>query len=105
MDNAFRHSADKINQMIDEQNVRPVCMNGVRKDLETLKPLIEQLYNDHVFYLSCWISECGFHGWSWDKDNGRLTEQEAITDGITEKFKEIYALILAGLGEHCETSS
>ena len=31
-----------------------------------------------------------------------MANMAKITDGITEKFEEIYALILAGLDEKCE---
>ena len=79
-------------------------MQGVYRDLQKLKPLIEKFYDDYIFYLSYWESEAPYHSWDWSEDDGRLENQAKITDEITEKFKEIYALILAGLGERCENN-
>lgn len=101
----FKYSADTINKMIDNNGLQKVCMQGCYKDLEKLKPIIEKLYDEHIFYIDYWVSECGYHGWDWSKDDGRLKSQKDITEGISQKFKEIYALILAGLGEKCEENS
>lgn len=98
----FKYSADKINKIIEESDLQEVCMQGCHKDLEKLKPIIEKLYDEHIFYLSYWKSDCPYFGWDWSKDNGTMKNQADITDGITEKTQEIYALILAGLGEKCE---
>jgi hypothetical protein len=94
--------ADKINKTIDEHKLQKVCMQGCYKDLERLKPVIEKLYDEHISYLSYWKSDCPYFGWEWDKDDGRMKNQADITDGITHKIEEIYAIILAGLGERCE---
>ena len=102
--NKFKYSADSINQIIDDNELNQVCMQGVYRDLQKLKPLIEKFYDDYIFYLSYWESEAPYHGCDWSEDDGRLENQAKITDGITEKFKEIYALILAGLGERCENN-
>lgn len=98
----FKYSADEINKMIDESGCKKAIMSGVYNDLEKLKPLIEDFYDKHIFYLDYWSSECGWHGWDWTKDDGSMSSMQKITGGITDKFKEIYALILAGLGERCE---
>ena len=79
-------------------------MQGVYRDLQKLKPVIEKIYDDYIFYLNYWKNDAPYHGWLWDEDDGRLENQAKITDEITEKFKEIYALILAGLGERCENN-
>lgn len=102
--NDFKYSADRINQMIDDNKLNQVCMQGVYKDLQNLKPLIEKFYDDYIFYLSYWENDAPYHGWIWSEDDGRMENQAAITDGITKKFEEIYALILAGLGERCESN-
>jgi hypothetical protein len=34
-----------------------------------------------------------------------MKNQAEITDGITDRFYEIYALILSGLGERCEENT
>jgi 5'-deoxynucleotidase YfbR-like HD superfamily hydrolase len=101
----FKYSAAKINQMIEDGGLKKVCMHGVRRDLEKLKPVIEQLYDDSIFYIDYWVSKCPYHGWEWNEDDGRLKSQKDITEGIRQKFMEIYALILAGLGEKCEENN
>lgn len=101
----FKYSADKINKIIKDSNLQEVCMQGCHKDLEKLKPIIEKLYDEHIFYIDYWVCECGYHGWDWSKDDGRLKSQKDITEGIRQKFIEIYALILAGLGEKCEDNN
>ena len=101
----FQYSADKINKMIEESGLQKVCMQGCYRDLERLKPIIEKLYDENIFYIDYWVSECGYHGWEWGKDDGRLKSQKDITGGIHQKFMEIYALILAGLGEKCEENN
>lgn len=80
-------------------------MNGPYNDLTKLKPIIEELYDKYIFYLDYWSTECGYFGREWSKDDGRLAFQHKITGGITDKFLEIYALILAGLGERIDEES
>lgn len=98
----FIYSADTINKMIEDSGCKKVTMRGVYYDLTGIKPLIEDFYDKYIFHLSSWEDDCAFHGWSWSKDGGTMANMAKITDGITEKFEEIYALILAGLGEKCE---
>ena len=103
--NSFTYSADKINKMIDDNGYKPVVMTGIRDNLLDLKPIIENLYDDKIFYLNYWQSECAWHGWDWSKDDGtiaNMVDMANITIGITDKFLEIYAMILGGLGERCE---
>lgn len=100
--NSFTYSADKINKMIDDNGYKPATMTGVRDNLLDLKPIIEKLYDDKIFYLDYWQSECAWHGWDWSKDDGTMANMAKITTGITDKFLEIYAMILGGLGERCE---
>lgn len=98
----FKYSSEEINQMIEDNGLQKVCMQGVYNDLQKLKPVIEEIYDKHIFYLSYWKNECGYHGWDWNEDDGKMKNQAEITDGITKRFKEIYTLILSGLGEKCE---
>ena len=72
-------------------------MKGVYCDLQKLKPIIEDLYDRHIFYLSYWENDALFFG--WDASSDKYKNMAAITDGITDRIKEVYALILAGLGE------
>ena len=98
---AFVHSAEKINKIIKDNDLKKVCMQGPYNDLKKLKPIVEDVYDNYVFWLDSWKSDCFYMGWDREKDKEILDAQEALTKGITEKFKEIYALILAGLGETC----
>lgn len=100
--NNFKYSAKKINEMIEKNGCQKATMIGVYNDLKKLKPIIEKIYDENIFYLSYWKSECVFFGWEWDKDDGRMASMAKITDEISEKFLEIYALILAGLGENID---
>ena len=99
--NSFTYSADKINKVIDDNRYKPVTMTGVRDNLLDLKPIIEKLYDDKIFYLNSWKSECVWHGWDWSKDYETMANMAKITTGITDKFLEIYAMILGGLGKRC----
>lgn len=97
-DNDFVYSWKTINDMIDKFGTHKVCMRGTYADLEELKTIIEELYSSKINYLTYWESECPYHGWSWANDDGTMRNQANVTDGITDKFIEIYALILSGLG-------
>jgi hypothetical protein len=92
----FNYSKDEINNYITKNNIKKVAMLGVYKDLEKLKPIIEKLYTDNIFYLSYWLNDAPYH--CWDKSSVECVNMKNITDGITDKVKEIYALILGGLG-------
>lgn len=100
--NSFAYSSKTINKMIEDSSCKKATMRGVYDSLVKLKPLIENFYSEYIFYLSYWKDDCAFHGWEWSKDDGTMANMAKITDGITDKFEEIYALILAGLGEKCE---
>lgn len=98
----FNYSDKEINGMIVASGLDEVAMQGVHRDLEKLKPLIEELYDKHIFYLTYFLSDAPYHG--WDLQSEPMKNMSAITEGITKKFKEIYALVLAGLGEECESN-
>ena len=93
----FEYSSKKINEMITESGLTEVNMSGVHKDLEKLKPIIEEIYDNHIFYLTYFLSDAPYHGWDMQSDS--MKNMRAITEGITKKVEEIYVLILAGLGE------
>ena len=97
-ENYFRYSKDEINQIISEYKkagLRKVSMLGVYHDLQELKPIIENLYKDKIFYLS-YFDDAIYHGWKGED----IREMKKITDGIRRRINEIYALILIGLGEN-----
>lgn len=62
----FKYSSDKINEIIDDNKLGKVCMQGVYRDLQKLKPIIEKIYDDNISYLSYWEDDSGYHGWDWD---------------------------------------
>ena len=97
MTTKLNYSKEQINKMIEDSGLAKVTMSGVHSDLTKLKPLIEDFYDKHIFYLSYWENEAPYFG--WDMSTGTAKNMAEITDGITQRFKEIYALILAGLGE------
>lgn len=101
-DNKFGYSRKEINELMTkfkiDNDLRPACMVGVHKDLENMKERIEKDYVDNIFYLDYWEGECVWHGWIWSEDDGAMKSQKYITDGITNRYLEIYALILLGLG-------
>ena len=99
----FEYSAEKISEIMKKYNLSPVVMKGVQKDLKTLKPIIEKIYDEHIFYFYYWKNECPYFG--WDKSEDRVKNMATITDEITYKFLEIYALILSGLGETIDEQS
>ena len=99
--NDFIYSKDEINAMIDEyieKGMQRAKMMGVHDDLARLKPVIEKIYEEDIFYLSYFATDAAYMGWT----SKALSPMLQITDGITQKFKEIYALILCGLGEKME---
>lgn len=99
--NDFIYSKDKINAMIDEylkKGMKRAEMAGVHEDLARLKSVIEKIYEEDIFYLSYFASDAPYMGWTGKE----LSPMLQITDGITQKFKEIYALTLCGLGEKLE---
>ena len=96
----FKYSSEKINKMIETSGLKEVNMSGVHKDLERLKPVIEELYDNYVFVLSYFLNDAPYFG--WDRQSEPMKNMAAVTEGITQKVEEIYALILAGLGEKME---
>lgn len=48
--NDFKYCADDIKKIIKDENIHKVAMEGVYNDLDSLKSIIEQLYNDKIFY-------------------------------------------------------
>ena len=48
--NTFGYSAEKINEIIKNNDLKKVCMKGVDKDLRKLKPVIEKIYDEYIFW-------------------------------------------------------
>lgn len=101
----FDYSKKEINDIITQSNLKPVVMEGVFNDLKELKPAIEELYDNKIFYLSYFATDAPYFGWIGKEAQEKIEEMLKITDAISQKFIEIYALILAGLGEVMEDES
>ena len=97
MMSTLNYSKEQINKMIEDSGLTKVTMTGVYCDLTKLKSLIEDFYDKHIFYLNYWETDAPY--FEWELSTGAAKNMAEITDGITQRFKEIYALILAGLGE------
>ena len=101
-DNKFGFARKQINELMTkfkiDNDLRPACMVGFHKDLKNMKERIEKDYVNNIFYLDYWEGDCGYFGWNWSKDDGTLASQKYITDSIINRYLEIYALILLGLG-------
>lgn len=104
-ENYFAYSKNRLAKLIEQYkalDLKEATMSGVHSELEHLKGFIEEFYKRNIFYLDDWIGECGFHGWDWSKDDGSMKSMKYITEGIVDKFIEIYALILVGLGQEAD---
>ena len=77
-------------------------MVGVYDDLMALKPIIEELYSSKIEDLDRWTDDAPYFGWSWKYHNESMKNMLEIDKRIQDKFIEIYALILIGLGEEIE---
>ena len=90
----LKYSRDKIYEMVGKLDYEKVSMAGFYSDLEKLKAEMERFYDKHVFYLGYSLSDAPYHGWSGDE----LKEMRQINKEICDKVKEMYAVILKGLG-------
>lgn len=91
----FDYSKEEIEELKNQFGFSKVSMQGFYDDLAKLKEKIEELYNDNVFYLGCPLEDAPYHGWTGDT----LKEMREIDGEVCKRFKEIYAIILCGLGE------
>lgn len=93
------HYKNEINEKIEKSNLKPVPMKGLYDELKKLKPIIEEIFEKRVYLMGYALCDAPFHGWT---DEEVMANMTTITHGIEEHFVEIYALILAGLGEKME---
>lgn len=98
----FAYSAKTINEMIIDSNIQKIEITGVYNNLKKLKTSVEELYDNDIFWFGYCLDEAPHFGRSWSNDMVNLKNIKSIDDGINQKIKEIYALILAGLGEKCK---
>lgn len=98
----FSYSAEKINQKIDSYGGATVHMVGVANDIARITKAVEEIYADRVFYLNYWTSDAPFLGWTRETHGKQMDEQWFFTKSITDKFIELYALLLAARGLRME---
>lgn len=91
----FKYQTKEIKELKDRFNYSKVKMSGFYKDLVKLKSEIEKFYDDNVFYLGYSLDDAPFHGW----EGKELEEMKEIDREIHNRFLEIYAIILCGIGE------
>lgn len=90
----LKYSRDKIYELVDKLDYEEASMAGFHEDLERLKAETEKFYDDFVFYLGHSLSDAPYHGWTGEE----LKEMRQIDKEICDKVKEMYAVILKGLG-------
>lgn len=85
--------------MIKDCSMEKVCTNEVQISLNRLKPIIEFIYSMYIFPLNFWQGDLLYYKTEYNKNDNDINNQANITNEITNKFKEIYALIMCGLGQ------
>lgn len=101
MSHSFSSSEqNEIMQLV--QYYRNICgyekvpMVGMRKDLFDLKVKLEEIYGD-IFYMGYPLMDAPYHGWYGDA----LTKMYDIQKRIESLARELYAVVLVGIGEDC----
>ena len=97
----FKYSAAHINKLIDDMPEYSVCMAGVHEDIKRLKNLLSEIYDEFIFLLSYWATDAPYHGWLWSNEEHAkmMRPQLQLTDDLTHKWQEMYAMCLKALGE------
>lgn len=90
----FKYSKDELTEMKEEFGFSEARMSGFYSNLVTLKAKVEEIYDKHVFDLGHGLDDAPYHGWSKESLEGMWEMQEEIW----KRFKEIYAIILCGIG-------
>lgn len=100
MSHSFSSSEQKeIMQLVQyyrNSRYEKVPMVGMRKDLFDLKVKLEDLYED-IFDMGYPLMDAPYHGWSGET----LTKMYDIQSRIESLARELYAVVLVGLGEDC----
>ena len=85
----FKYSGEYIEKLIKKyrkDGIHEAAMSGVHKDLEKLKPIIEDFYDNYILYIDHWESDAPYHGWS-AKDNPEWDSTAKITEGIKDSLR------------------
>lgn len=96
MSKFFEDDLKKAIEKYQKQGVTKATMRGVYADLAKLKPVIEKIQEEYIYLLCYYESDAIFCGWADRQDE--MKNMSFITHEIQNKFTEIYALILLGLG-------
>jgi hypothetical protein len=95
---SLSYSKDTIQKIKNDMSYEKATMSGFYNDLLKLKTNLEKFYDKHLFYLGYSLSDAPYHGWSGEF----LNPMSKIDQEISKRFKEIYAIVLCGLGEEVE---
>ena len=94
-DNAFQYSKQEINELKEQFDVSKAEMKGYNNELLKLKESLEEFYSKEVFHMGMSLDDAPYHGWFGEP----LKNMCKIDKEIHRRFKEIYAIILKGLGD------
>ena len=96
----FEHQEEKINKIVDELNLSPVTMQGVRNDLIELKEALDNIIGTtEYFHLDYILGEVWYY-WPQTPENIKeVDNMRKVLTGVKENMMMAYAYILAGLGE------
>lgn len=92
---SLKYSEDSIKEIKKDMKYSKATMTGYYENLVKLKTKTEEFYDANIFYLGYELGEAGYHGWDYE----HLKDMKDIDNDICQKFKEIYAIILCGIGE------
>jgi hypothetical protein len=91
----LKNCEEDIRKIKNDMNFSKATMQGFNNDLSKLKTKLEEFYDNNILYLGRGLDDAGYHGWSKDS----IKEMNKVDDEICKKFKELYAVVLCGLGE------
>lgn len=92
-----REEQKELMQMImyyRDMRYNKVQMLGFRKDLVKMQAKLDDLLND-IFEMGYPLMDAPYHGWSGDS----LKDAYQVLDRIGSIARELYAVVLVGLGE------
>src|SRR5690606_12614479 len=98
MNEILKYHSNEIKEIQNQYDFKKAVMSGYYNDLSKLKVKLEEMYNDNISYLDYGLWEAPYHGWSAEE----LKDMREHAKEIKRKFKELYALVLLGIGEKIE---
>ena len=85
---------EEIDNLMREINYSKVSMEGYYINLKRIKDRIEIMFDRDIYPIGHALDDAPFFGWEGE----RLNNMRLLYDEIDKKVKELYALILCGLG-------